>query len=63
MAAFFCSSDISFSLEIPAEPAKTIPSMQTATPKRMTRPEPVPRTSEMNRPRKIGGINVPKAAV
>ena len=61
--ARFCSVDISRSLDTPAAPANAIPRRQTATPPRMIRPEWVPRTSEANTPRKIGGINVPNAAV
>src|SRR6267142_353302 len=59
----FCSSDISFSLRIPAAPANTIPSKQIPTPARIVNPDRVPSTSLTNFPWKIGGISVPNAAV
>src|SRR5437667_348202 len=58
MEARFCSADISFSFDIPAAPAKMMPRRQTTTPTRMIRPEEVPNTSDLNSPRKIGGIKV-----
>src|ERR1700733_1433619 len=61
--ARFCSVDISRSLDTPAAPANAIPRRQTATPPRIRLPERVPRTSDANTPRKIGGIKVPNAAV
>ena len=60
--AFFCSSDISRSLDMPAMPATAMPAMQTNTPKRMIWPEVVGRILVKNSPRKIGGMSVPKAA-
>ena len=39
MTAFFCSSDISRSFDMPALPAQAMPAMQTAMPNRITWPE------------------------
>ena len=63
IAARFCSSDNSFSFDIPAAPANTIPNRQIPTPTKIVSPDRVPSTMLWNSPRKIGGINVPKAAV
>ena len=62
MAAFCCSGDMARSLKIPARPAAAMPSKQTKIPRRMTRPELVPRTCVANTPLKMGGISVPNAA-
>ena len=61
--SLFCSFDISRSFETPAAPATAIPARQMAMPPRMISPECVLRTWLANSPRKIGGINVPNAAV
>ena len=60
--AFFCSSDISRSLDMPAIPATTIPAMHTNTPKRTISPGTVVRILVNCSPWKIGGTSVPNAA-
>ncbi len=60
IAAFFCSSGISRSLLMPANPAMPMPTRQTTTPSRMICPEAVANLSPIV-PSKIGGISVPKA--
>ncbi len=62
MTARFWTSDISFSLVMPAMPETAIPARQTPTPNRITMPEFVPRTFETNSPLNSGGIRVPNAA-
>ena len=59
--AFLASAESSFSLEMPAIPAKTIPAAQTATPISVTMPERCV-SSWPNWWWKMGGMRVPKTA-